>query len=90
MRTVDYDTYRRERWTGYARRLVDLESSFPARLPRQRPRAPLKEKLLLELDLARRDRLLAGGELIRLGPRRWRWRISELESESEPGAIQVE
>lgn len=83
MRTVDYDTYRRERWTRYAQRLVDLENSFPVRLPRQRPRAPLKEKLLLELDLARRDQLLACGELIRLGPRHWRWRIPELESLGE-------
>jgi len=81
--TVDYDTYRRERWTRYAHRLVELENSFPARLPRQRPRAPLKEKLLLDLDLARRDHLLACGELIQLGPRHWRWRITELESAGE-------
>jgi len=81
--TVDYDTDRRERWTRYAHRLVDLENSFPTRLPRQRSRASLKEKLLLELDLARRDHLLACGELTRLGPRHWRWRITELESSEE-------
>lgn len=80
MTTVDYDTYRRERWTKYSRCLADLENSFPARLPRQRPRASLKEKLLLGLDLARRDHLLACGELIRLGPRHWRWQITELEA----------
>jgi hypothetical protein len=83
VRTVNYDADCRERWTRYAHRLADLESSFPARLPRQRPRAPLKEKLLLELDLARRDRLLACRELIRLGPRHWRWRIAQLESLGE-------
>jgi len=83
MTTVDYDTYRQERWTRHVHRLVDLENSFPARLPRQRPRAALKEKLLLDLDLARRDRLLACGELIRLGPRHWRWRIPVLESSEE-------
>jgi hypothetical protein len=60
-----------------------LEDSFPARLPRQRLRAPPKEKLLIKLDLARRDRLLAGGELIRLGPSHWRWRITELASSGE-------
>lgn len=83
MKTVDYDTDRRERWTRYAHRLADLENSFSARLPRQRLRAPLKEELLLKLDLARRDHLLACGELIRLGPRHWRWQITELKSAAE-------
>jgi hypothetical protein len=83
VRTVNYDADRRGRWTRYAHRLADLESSFHARLPRQRPRAPFKEKLLLDLDLARRDHLLARGELIRLGPRHWRWRIAEPESLEE-------
>ena len=74
---------RRATTEGAGEALADLENSFPARLPRQRPRAPLKEELLLDLDLARRDRLLACGELIRLGPRHWRWRIAELKSLEE-------
>jgi hypothetical protein len=35
------------------------------------------------LDLARRDHLLACGELVQLGPRHWRWRITELKSSEE-------
>lgn len=52
------------------------------RCPRQRPRSPEEEALLGRLIRARFRRLLDSGELVKLGPRRWRWYHPEFRQES--------
>ena len=72
---TNYDEYRRQNQGRYLRCLADLDEKYRGRTARQRPRDPEEERLLLQLDLARRDRLIASGELQQLGPRRWRWKL---------------
>ena len=72
---VNYDEYRRQNQGRYLRCLAALEERYQGRTARQRPRDPEEERLLLRLDIARRDRLLASGELEQLGPRHWRWNL---------------
>jgi hypothetical protein len=72
---VNYDEYRRRNQGRYLRGLATVDEKYPGRTARQRPRGPGEERLLLQLDRARGDRLIASGELQQLGPRRWRWNL---------------
>ena len=77
MKRIDYDMYRREAASALLRKRVAILNSFSRRLPRQRPRDPAEEVLLGRLIRANYRRLLESGELVRVGPRRWRWTFPE-------------
>jgi hypothetical protein len=72
---VNYDDYRKSNQSRYARILTAVAAQEQQRLPRDRPWDPEEERLLIQLDRARRDRWLASGELVQLGPRHWRLRL---------------
>ncbi len=72
---VNYDEYRRQNQARYVRTLTALAAREPERTPRERPWDPEEERLLIQLDRARRDRMIASGELVQLGPRHWRWQV---------------
>jgi hypothetical protein len=73
--TVDYDEYRRLNQGRCVRILTALAARQSERLPRERPWDAEEERLLIQLDRARRDRWIASGELVQLGPRHWRWEL---------------
>ncbi len=72
---VNYDAYVRANRGRRLRILATIEERYQGRVARGRPRDPEEERLLLQLDISRRDRLLASGELVQIGPRAWRWRL---------------
>ena len=80
MKRINYDTYRQEKGAELQHERVALMNRFPKRLPRQRPRDPEEEALLGRLIDARYRRLLETGELVHLGPRRWRWIFPEFRT----------
>ena len=69
---IDFDQYREEKRIEYAHQLAKIRASFSHRVARERPRDPEKYKLLLLLDQARMKKMLASGEIERLGQRVWR------------------
>lgn len=79
MKRVDYDSFRREKAPEALRLRAVYLNRQSHRIPRQRPRAPEEEELIGRLIRARRDRLTLSGELVREGPRHWRWRFPEFE-----------
>jgi hypothetical protein len=72
---INYDEYRRGNQGRYVRILTALAARDQERLPRERPWDAEEERLLIQLDRARRDRLIASGELVQVGPRHLRWRL---------------
>lgn len=81
MKRVNYDSYRQDRAPELLRKRVALLNTFSQRQPRQRPRHPQEEALLGRLIRAKFRRLLESGDLVRVGPRRWRWRFPEFQEE---------
>ncbi len=68
----DYYQKNKERlWRSRLAVLAQIPSG--ERLTRQKPRDPDEEKLLIKMDLLRRERMIASGELEQLGPQHWRW-----------------
>lgn len=80
MRRIDYDIYRNTKQAEFLRRRLKLENLRSGRLPRQRPRDPVEEDVLTRLIRARFKRLIARGELKKMGPRNWRWQYPEFRS----------
>lgn len=74
MRTVRYEDWKKKRREQFLT-AVDVENRFPGPQAGNRPRDPEKERLLIRLETARRQRYLDSGKLQILGPRKWRWRI---------------
>lgn len=72
---VSFEEYARASRGRYLRIFAAMGERYQGRVPRQRPRDPEEERLLLRLDMVRRDRLIASGELVQLGPRHWRWNL---------------
>lgn len=73
MRTIDYEEWKRRRQARFAA-AVKAEDRVGGRKPGNRPRDPEKERVLIRLERARRQRLLASGKLRIVGPRLWEWR----------------
>ncbi len=74
MRTISFEEWKKQRKAKFAI-AVEVENRFPHRLPGRRPRDPEKEKILIRLEKARRQRMIESGKIEILGPRHWRWRI---------------
>ena len=72
---VNYDEYVKAHRIEYINKLVKVENTITKRIPRQRLRDPVEEKLLLQLDIARRNRLMQSGDWVELAPRKWRMKI---------------
>ena len=80
MRRINYEEWKKSRHVVFDR-LVEVENRFHGRAAGRRPRDPQKEKILMEMDRARRDRLIASGKLEIVAPRRWKWRVNLPESD---------
>ncbi|MCE5321730.1 hypothetical protein LLG46_00275 [bacterium] len=74
MKKVDYRDWKRRKQEIFLK-LIDAENRFEGRVPGRRPRDPEKEKVLLDLDKARRTRYIETGKMEILGSRRIKWRI---------------
>ena len=74
MRSVRYEDWKKKRRDGLLT-AVDVENAFDGPSAGRRPRDPEKERLLIELEIARRNRFIKSGKLQILGPRLWKWRI---------------
>jgi hypothetical protein len=72
---INYDTYAETHRIEFIHKLVKVENQITKRIPRQRPRNPIEEKLLLQLDITRRDRLIRNGDWIELAPHKWRVKV---------------
>lgn len=72
MRTVRLEDYIAENRGRFARVRLQLDSG---RKPSCRERNPRERELLLRLDRARRERWIAEGKLVVLGPRRYILRL---------------
>lgn len=76
---VNFDRYYQENKTRLFHQRVQSLNERPVgeRRIRNRPRDPVKQELLIGLDLKRIERAIASGELEHLGPRQWRWNAPE-------------
>jgi hypothetical protein len=74
MRRISLEDWKKERRAKF-KIAVDVENSLPDRLPGRRPRDPEKEKILIQLEKARREQLIRTGKIEIIGPRHWRWHI---------------
>lgn len=74
MRKIDYEEWKQRRPALREARLR-ADNRFEGRAAGRRPRDPEKEKVLAELDKARRARYIASGKLKIVTPRVWEWRI---------------
>ena len=74
MRSIDFEQWKRDKVARRAAVLA-VDSRFQGRAAGRRPRDPKKEKILLEMDIARRERYIQSGKLEIISPRRWKWRI---------------
>jgi hypothetical protein len=72
MKKVRYEEYVKKARAQYAPLRARVENTFVGRVPRGRPRDPLKEKLLTAMDKRRWERAIAEGRIQILGPRRTR------------------
>ena len=72
IRYDDYLSQNKDRM--WAARMETLRR-YPAgqRPVSRKPRDPDEERILIQMDLQRRERMIQSGELEQLGPRRWRW-----------------
>lgn len=75
MKSVAYEDWKAKRRAGFVT-AVDVENTFGERRSGGRERDPAKEKILITLEKARRDRYVRSGKLTILGPRLWKWRIN--------------
>ncbi len=71
--------YRKSRTSEVLAGRVEIMNKITGRVPRQRPRDPEEQKMLGRLIRGRYERLLERGELVFLGPRRWRWHFPEFQ-----------
>ncbi|MGB9612818.1 MAG: hypothetical protein ACPL4K_01395 [Candidatus Margulisiibacteriota bacterium] len=74
-RTFDFDKYVKTNRLKFFRNLKEFEEESKVRLVRERPRDPVEERLLIQLDKNRMEQMLKSGELKILGPRTWRLKI---------------
>jgi hypothetical protein len=79
MKSIRYDDWKKQRRTKF-KTAVAVENSFNEPYVGQRPRDPEKERILIRLEKARRDRLIRSGKIEIIGPRKWRWNISFRQS----------
>ncbi|MEN6357723.1 MAG: hypothetical protein ABFD83_11645 [Armatimonadota bacterium] len=75
MKKVDYQDWKRRKREVFLK-LIDIENKFEGRVPGRRPRDPEKEKILLQLDKARRARYIETGKIEILGPQRMKWHVN--------------
>jgi hypothetical protein len=75
VKKVKFDKYYRNKRLEYVAKLCRLRNSFDKRSVRERPRDELEEKLLLTLDKKRWQKMMASGELVKLGNRHWALKI---------------
>ena len=74
MRSISYEQWKEKRRSSLAAAVL-VENAFTKRVAGERERDPEKEKLLIRLESARRQRYIESGKLQILAPRKWRWRI---------------
>ena len=75
VKKVKFETYYRNKRLDYVAKLCRIRNSFDTRSVRERPRDDLEERLLLSLDKKRRQKMMASGELVKLGNRHWALKI---------------
>lgn len=75
-RVINYEDWKAQRRSLLAKQIA-IEETFIGRASGGRPRDPEKERLLMEMDRRRWDRLIASGKLEKIGPRKWRWRVGQ-------------
>ena len=75
MKRINYEEWKKSRQVMFDR-LVEVENRFHGRAAGRRPRDPEKQRILIEMDRARRERLIESGKLEMTEPRRWKWRVS--------------
>lgn len=75
-RIFDFDKYVKAKRLKFFKSLRELEGELKVRLARERPRDPVEERLLMQLDKNRMEQMLKSGELKILGPRTWRLKIA--------------
>jgi hypothetical protein len=76
MRKINYEEWKKRKPELIAK-LVKTENTFQGHAPGNRPRDPEKERILTEMDKARKARYIASGKLTIIGPRKFKWRIGE-------------
>ena len=69
MKTVRYEEYRALARARFGRLRASIENRFSGRAPRQRPRDPAKEALLLAMDKRRWEEAIRQGRIKILKPR---------------------
>lgn len=74
MKSVRYEDWKDKRRAGFLA-AVNVENALSERRVGRRPRDPEKERILIRLETARRERYIRSGKLQILGPRLWKWRI---------------
>ena len=72
---VDFDQYLKENKILFKKKQLSVYNSFQGRCPRQRPRDPIEERMLIESTIKRWKRYIESGELTEIAPRVWRWRV---------------
>ena len=75
VKKVRFDEYYRNNRIKYTAMLCSFRNAFKTRSVRERPRDELEERLILALDKKRRQRMMASGELVRIGERHWALKI---------------
>ena len=75
VKKVKFETYYRNKRLEYVAKLCRIRNSFDTRSVRERPRDELEEKLLLSLDKKRWQKMMASGDLVKLGNRHWALKI---------------
>ena len=75
-RVFEFDKYVKTKRLKFFKSLRELEEESTVRLVRERPRNPIEERLIMQLDKNRMEKMLKSGELKILGPRTWRLKIA--------------
>lgn len=75
-RVFEFDKYVKANRLKFFKTLRELEEEYKVRLVRERPRNPIEERLLMQLDKNRMEKMLKRGELKILGPRTWRLKVT--------------
>ena len=73
--SVNFDKYLKDNRVKFKKKQLSVYNSFQGRCPRQKPRDPIEERLLIESTIRRWKRFINSGELTEIAPRIWRWRI---------------
>ncbi len=74
MKTIRFEDWKKER-KAKLKIALEIENSIPDRLPGRRLRDPEKEKLLIKLEKARRQKMIDSGKLEIISPKHWIWHI---------------